>query len=225
MIKTISVNADIPASRELHITLPEDVPIGPAEIVLLVSSPKADSHARTLGDLANSEFFGMWRDRSDILDGPQFARELRSRAWTRADSTFLIDTDVLVGCLRGSPEASTWLSSLRHETFEIPGIVAMELVNGIERPVGSPPDQEVLKPVQFGLARGIGLPRRTISWSPFASLQALAFPIVSWPPWQSGEVLGCTRSTSNTLRSFQAWMCSVLTRGRDFDMRPSDPYS
>jgi hypothetical protein len=83
--RTINLNAEIPASRELRITLPPDVPLGPAEIVLRVSSAPTGSVKKTLGDLASSEFFGMWRDRTDIADSVEFARELRSRAWTRPD--------------------------------------------------------------------------------------------------------------------------------------------
>jgi hypothetical protein len=83
VVRTVSLNADIPPDRELRITLPADVPIGPAEIVLVVSSP-GSSAARTLGDFKDSEFFGMWRDRSDIVDSLQFARELRSEGWKRS---------------------------------------------------------------------------------------------------------------------------------------------
>ena len=42
----------------------------------------------------------------------------------------LIDTDVLVECLRGSAAADNWLRSLRKEAFAIPGVVAMEPVVG-----------------------------------------------------------------------------------------------
>jgi predicted nucleic acid-binding protein len=42
----------------------------------------------------------------------------------------LIDTDVLVECLRGSTVAKTWLGTLRKDTFAIPGVVAMELLIG-----------------------------------------------------------------------------------------------
>ena len=42
----------------------------------------------------------------------------------------LIDTDILVESLRGSIEATTWLASIRSETFGIPGVVAMELLMG-----------------------------------------------------------------------------------------------
>jgi predicted nucleic acid-binding protein len=42
----------------------------------------------------------------------------------------LIDTDVLVECLRGSDAANLWLRRLEKEAFAIPGVVAMELVVG-----------------------------------------------------------------------------------------------
>jgi len=83
MVKTVNLNADIPPNRELRITLPADVPTGPAEIVVVVSSPTPSSGS-TLGDLADSEFFGIWRDRRDIEDSLQFARTLRSDGWKRS---------------------------------------------------------------------------------------------------------------------------------------------
>jgi tRNA(fMet)-specific endonuclease VapC len=42
----------------------------------------------------------------------------------------LIDTDVLVECLRGSTAAKTWLGALQKDAFGIPGVVAMELLMG-----------------------------------------------------------------------------------------------
>ena len=42
----------------------------------------------------------------------------------------LIDTDVLVECLRGSTTAKTWLGTLHKDAFAIPGVVAMELLMG-----------------------------------------------------------------------------------------------
>lgn len=41
-----------------------------------------------------------------------------------------LDTDVLVDCLRGTPEAQTWLERVSGESFIVPGIVAMELIVG-----------------------------------------------------------------------------------------------
>jgi hypothetical protein len=83
VVRTVNLHADIPADRELRIILPADVPVGPAEIVLVVSSADRFS-GRTLGDFERSEFFGMWRDRSDITDSVQFARGLRSEGWKRS---------------------------------------------------------------------------------------------------------------------------------------------
>ncbi len=83
MVKTVSLNTEIPANRELRITLPADVPVGPAEIVMVVS-PSERPAIRTLADFAGSEFFGMWRDRSDIIDSALFARDLRSEGWKRS---------------------------------------------------------------------------------------------------------------------------------------------
>lgn len=42
----------------------------------------------------------------------------------------LLDTDVLVDCLRGLPPADRWLRESSGRVFGIPGIVAMELVAG-----------------------------------------------------------------------------------------------
>ena len=81
-MKTLNINADIPANRELRITLPDDVPTGPAEIVVIVL-PGTRHGDSTLGALSESEFFGIWRDRQDITDSVQFSQDLRSEGWKR----------------------------------------------------------------------------------------------------------------------------------------------
>jgi len=83
MIRTISLTADVSPKREVRIVLPSDVPLGPAEIVVVVAPRSGSRVAHTLGDLARSEFFGMWRDRTDIGDSAGFARRLRAEAWSR----------------------------------------------------------------------------------------------------------------------------------------------
>jgi len=83
MIRTISITADVLPNHELQITLPPDVPMGPAEIVVVIAS-RINSKAHTLGDLLASEFFGMWRDRNDMGDSAEFASRLRAQAWARA---------------------------------------------------------------------------------------------------------------------------------------------
>ena len=42
----------------------------------------------------------------------------------------LLDSDVLIEILRGSPEAKSWLGSVANDDFEVPSIVFMELVAG-----------------------------------------------------------------------------------------------
>jgi hypothetical protein len=82
MVKTIRVTTEITPERELHITLPADTPLGPAEIVVVVA-PQAARTAATFGDLLHSEFFGMWRDRDDLGDSVEFAGRLRAEGWSR----------------------------------------------------------------------------------------------------------------------------------------------
>jgi hypothetical protein len=82
MLKMINVTTEITPDREVRITLPEDTPLGPAEIVVIIASQAARAE-RTFGDLLHSEFFGMWRDREDIIDSAEFARRLRSEGWSR----------------------------------------------------------------------------------------------------------------------------------------------
>ena len=76
MVKAVGLTTEVPPNREVRITLPDDVPVGPAEIVVVVAS-LAPAKVATLGDLLRSEFFGMWRDRADIGDSAEFARRLR----------------------------------------------------------------------------------------------------------------------------------------------------
>ena len=85
MVKMVTLNTDIPVSRELRITLPADVPVGSAAIVITVT-PSASPASATFGDLLNSEFLGMWRDRADIEDSVEFARKLRREGWNEPAS-------------------------------------------------------------------------------------------------------------------------------------------
>ncbi len=82
MVRTVKIEADVSNDREVNITLPADVPLGPAEIVVIVRSRNGDQR-HCLGQLAKSEFFGMWRDRTDIPDSAEYARRLREDSWKR----------------------------------------------------------------------------------------------------------------------------------------------
>jgi len=85
MVKTLNLVADIPANRELRISLHEDFPEGPADIILVISPSKKPRISR-LADLRESKFFGIRRDRSDICNSVDFARDLRSEGWKRSAS-------------------------------------------------------------------------------------------------------------------------------------------
>ena len=82
MSKTLNIKADIGPDREIRVTLPDDIPVGPAEITMIVNSVEEDN-LPTLGEFLESEFFGMWKDRLDITDSAEFAAELRKKAWKR----------------------------------------------------------------------------------------------------------------------------------------------
>jgi hypothetical protein len=82
MPTTINLTAEVPANHQLTITLPDEIPTGPADITLVVKSQTPPGLV-TLGELAESEFFGLWRDREDIVNSADFARDLRKEAWSR----------------------------------------------------------------------------------------------------------------------------------------------
>jgi hypothetical protein len=84
MVRTLNLTTDVPPDRKVVITLPADVPLGLADIVVVVASHASPS-GHTLGDLVRSEFFGMWRERGDIVDSEAFARRLRKEAWKRPE--------------------------------------------------------------------------------------------------------------------------------------------
>ena len=88
-MKTIKVQADIPASRELRVTLPYDAPVGRRTILVTFDTPDEPLPApRTRGDLLDSEFFGMWAERDDLGDSVEFARNLRETVWRRGAGLF-----------------------------------------------------------------------------------------------------------------------------------------
>jgi len=83
MAHTITVRTQVPDSRSVQVQLPLDVPVGDAEMVIVVVPSR--STARSTGrDLLESDVFGMWADRTDIEDSVEFARRLRNQVWTRA---------------------------------------------------------------------------------------------------------------------------------------------
>jgi hypothetical protein len=88
MSHTIEFKANISEDRRVEVVLPPEVPVGEAEFVLFV---KPRQRRSTGADLADSELFGMWADRTDLGDSAMYARELRRRAWSRS-SDGTVDT-------------------------------------------------------------------------------------------------------------------------------------
>lgn len=82
LLKTMTLTTHIPATRRVQIDLPDDIPTGPVEMVIVVT-PQSPQREHTLGELLASEFFGLWRDRRDLDDPVAYARELRNAAWSR----------------------------------------------------------------------------------------------------------------------------------------------
>ncbi|HVO23085.1 MAG TPA: hypothetical protein VMW56_05595 [Candidatus Margulisiibacteriota bacterium] len=81
-MKSATIKTVIPVDHRLIVQVPDEVPAGPAEVV--VRSAETPSVARSTGaDLLASGLFGIWKDRTDITDSLEFARELRQRAEQR----------------------------------------------------------------------------------------------------------------------------------------------
>ena len=84
-MKTISIKANIPKSHRLMIDVPQDLPTGPADVVVIIVPEigVAEKRGGTAGDMLRSPLLGIWKDRKDITDSLEFARKLRENAETR----------------------------------------------------------------------------------------------------------------------------------------------
>jgi hypothetical protein len=81
-MKTIACKVVIPVDRQLKIPIPEEVPPGPAKVVVIVPEAVAEKGG-TAGDLPRSSLCGRWKDRTDIEDSVEYARKLRAKAERR----------------------------------------------------------------------------------------------------------------------------------------------
>jgi len=82
-MRVVTLTTTVTSQRTLTVRVPEDIPAGPAEVIIVFAPETTPQHRSTLGDLQTSEFFGMWRDRTDMPDSPALARALREQAWKR----------------------------------------------------------------------------------------------------------------------------------------------
>ncbi len=84
-MKTMSIKTTIPQNHKLMIDIPNDLPTGPAEVVVVIvpENSKFEKRGKTAGDMIKSPLFGIWKNRKDIADGLEFARKLRKNAEIR----------------------------------------------------------------------------------------------------------------------------------------------
>jgi len=82
-MKTLTCKVVIQSDRQLPIPVPEDVPPGPAEVVVVIVPETTPEKGVTAGDLLRSPLFGIWKERSDLGDSIEYARALRAKAEQR----------------------------------------------------------------------------------------------------------------------------------------------
>jgi hypothetical protein len=73
----VTLTTTVTPERTLTVRVPQDIPTGPVEVVVVFAAEPQPRPYHALGDLRTSEFFGMWRDRTDLPDSPALARTLR----------------------------------------------------------------------------------------------------------------------------------------------------
>ena len=84
-METIVLKGIITEDGQLQVNVPANLPPGPVEVEIRAEAPAVQGV--TLGELLNSGLVGLWKDREDITDSVEFARELRKRA-SRRKSTW-----------------------------------------------------------------------------------------------------------------------------------------
>lgn len=84
MTHTFTTTSDVGPNHQLVLHLPADVPVGPVRVtVTLESEAKATKH--TLGDLLSFDFSEMWLGIPEDVESETVARDLRAKAWRRAE--------------------------------------------------------------------------------------------------------------------------------------------
>jgi len=83
-MRVVTITTTVTPDRTLTIRVPEEIPTGPAEVIVVFAPESSSKPCRTLGDLRASEFFNMWQGRTDLPESPALARTLREQAWKRS---------------------------------------------------------------------------------------------------------------------------------------------
>jgi len=82
--RTLTINAPSEWPFRKANGVPEEIPTGPTEVIIVFAPEPPSKPRSTLGDLRASEFFNMWQDRTDLPESPALARTLREQAWKRS---------------------------------------------------------------------------------------------------------------------------------------------
>jgi hypothetical protein len=82
-MKAIACKVVIPSDRPLHLVVPENIPSGPAEVVLVIAPDIDPKKGLTVVDLLRSPLCGIWKDRTAIGDSLAYAPKLRTEAERR----------------------------------------------------------------------------------------------------------------------------------------------
>jgi len=85
MVSTVSAQVTVKRDRTLRLKLPSSVPVGPAEVIVIVAPKSVELASGTASELAASPLFGLWRNRTDIPNSIAYARQLRARGERRAN--------------------------------------------------------------------------------------------------------------------------------------------
>jgi hypothetical protein len=83
-VKTITCKVVIPSDRQLRLVVPEDIPPGPADVVLVIASDNHPEKGLTAGDLLRSLLCGIWKNRTDMGDSLAYAHKLWMEAERRS---------------------------------------------------------------------------------------------------------------------------------------------
>jgi len=79
-MRVVTLTTTVTPERTLTIRVPEEIPTGPMEVIVVFAAEPPSKPHNTLGELRTSKFFGVWRYRTDLPDSPTLARTLREQA-------------------------------------------------------------------------------------------------------------------------------------------------
>ena len=80
MNRTLTVDGEIGEDHILKVEMPDDVPVGPARVTV-TTEVETKKPIRTLGELLDRGFVGMYADRTDLPTTPEEFAAWRKKIW------------------------------------------------------------------------------------------------------------------------------------------------